>query len=138
MVTSSACSAVLPASSISYSAIGYGDASSECGDRQSCLFLSFNNSRFTGGKMMIAPHADTADGLIECVRWSSVGRLQLIRLFPRLFTGTHIDHPLASRTPARKVEFDLDQPVNVMIDGEILRLQPLSLEVLPAALDVVV
>lgn len=107
-------------------------------DRRSCLFLSFNNSRFTGGKMMIAPHADATDGLIECVRWSPVGRLQLIRLFPRLFTGTHIDHPLASRVPARKVEFDLDRPVNVMIDGEILRLQPLSLEILPAVLDVVV
>ena len=107
-------------------------------DRRSCLFLSFNNSKFTGGKMMIAPRADAADGLIECVRWSPVGRLQLIRLFPRLFTGTHIDHPLASRAPARKVEFDLHQPVNVMIDGEILRLQPLSLEILPAALDVVV
>lgn len=107
-------------------------------DRRLCLFLSFNNSKFTGGKMMIAPHADATDGLIECVRWSPVGRLQLIGLFPRLFTGTHIDHPLASRAAARTVEFDLDHPVNAMIDGEILRVQPQLLEILPGALDVIV
>jgi diacylglycerol kinase (ATP) len=107
-------------------------------DRRPCLFLSFSNSKFTGGKMMIAPHADACDGLIECVRWSPVGRLQLLALFPRLFTGTHIDHELASRNAATKVEFDLDQPVNAMVDGEILRLQPISLEILPGALDVIV
>jgi diacylglycerol kinase family enzyme len=33
-----------------------------------CLFLSFNNSKFTGGTMLIAPQADPTDGLIEFVR----------------------------------------------------------------------
>ncbi len=42
-------------------------------DRRPCLFLSFSNSKFTGGKMMIAPKADATDGLIEYVRWSPVG-----------------------------------------------------------------
>lgn len=107
-------------------------------DRRPCLFLSFSNSKFTGGKMMIAPKADATDGLIEYVRWSPVGRARLLSLFPRLFTGTHIVHPLAGRAAIRKVEFDLDQPVNAMVDGEILRLQCQSLEILPGALDVVV
>ena len=107
-------------------------------DRRPCLFLSFSNSKFTGGKMMIAPKADPADGKIEYVRWSPVGRLQLLRLFPRLFTGTHIDHPLASRAAAEKIELDLPGPVNVMIDGESLRLHCRSLEILPGALDVIV
>ena len=66
------------------------------------------------------------------------GRLQLLSLFPRLFTGTHIDHPLATRAAVGKVEFDLDQPVNAMVDGEILRLHCRSLEILPGALDVIV
>jgi YegS/Rv2252/BmrU family lipid kinase len=106
-------------------------------DRRPCLFLSFSNSKFTGGKMMIAPKADATDGLIEYVRWSPVGRAKLLALFPRLFTGTHINHPLASRAAAQRVEFDLPQPVNAMVDGEILRLQCQSLEILPAALDVI-
>jgi diacylglycerol kinase (ATP) len=105
-------------------------------DRRPCLFLSFSNSKFTGGKMMLAPQADATDGFIEYVRWSPVGRLQLLWLFPRLFTGTHINHPLASRAAVRTVELDLPEPVNVLVDGEILRLQCQSIEVLPGALDV--
>ena len=105
-------------------------------DRRPCLFLAFSNSKFTGGKMMIAPKADPADGQIEYVRWSPIGRLGLIRTLPRLFTGTHIEHPLASRASAQRIDFDLDGPANVLIDGEILQLNCRSLEILPGALDV--
>ena len=107
-------------------------------DRRPCLFLSFSNSKFTGGKMMIAPKADPADGRIEYVRWSPVGRLRLLWTLPRLFTGTHIYHRLASRAGAARIELDLAGPVNAMVDGEILRLNCRSLEILPAALDVIV
>jgi len=107
-------------------------------DRRPCLFLTFSNSKFTGGKMMIAPRADPTDGAIEYVRWSPIGRIGLIRTFPRLFTGTHIEHPLASRASASRVEFDLSGPVNVLVDGEILRLRCRSLEIVPGALDVFV
>jgi diacylglycerol kinase (ATP) len=107
-------------------------------DRRPCLFLTLSNSKFTGGKMMIAPNADPTDGQIEYVRWSPIGRLGLLGMLPRLFTGTHIEHPLAHRAPARRIDFDLDGPVNVMIDGEILRLECRSVEVLPGALDVLV
>lgn len=107
-------------------------------DRRTCLFLTFSNSKFTGGKMMIAPKADPSDGQIEYVRWSPVGRLQLLTLFPRLFTGTHINHPLASRAAAQRIELDLGGPVNAMVDGEILWLDCRSLEILTGALDVIV
>lgn len=105
-------------------------------DRTPVLFLAFSNSKFTGGKMMIAPKADPSDGLIEYVRWGPIGRLGLIRTLPRLFTGTHIEHRLASRTGTKKIELALEGPVNTMIDGEILRLDIRSLEILPGALDV--
>ena len=107
-------------------------------DLRPCLFLAFNNSKYTGGNMMIAPLADATDGLIECVRWGPIGRLGLLWTLPRLFTGTHIHHPLASRAGARRVELNAGGPVNAMIDGEILRLDCRSLEILPGALDVFV
>jgi diacylglycerol kinase (ATP) len=107
-------------------------------DRRRCLFLSFNNSKFTGGKMMIAPQAVTDDGLIEYVRWGPVGRLQLVANFPKLFDGTHIRHPQASRRAIRRIEFQLDGPVDVMVDGETLTLDCRSIDVLPGALDVLV
>jgi len=107
-------------------------------DRRRCLFLTFNNSKFTGGTMMIAPNAQADDGLIEYVRWGPIGRLGLIRNLATLYDGTHVNHPLAERRPARQIEFDLDGPVDVMVDGEALTLHLRKLDVLPSALRVVV
>jgi YegS/Rv2252/BmrU family lipid kinase len=107
-------------------------------DRRRCLFLTFNNSKFTGGTMMIAPRAEVNDGLIEYVRWGPIGRLGLIRNLPTLYDGTHIQHPLAERRAARRIDFELDAPVDVMVDGEVLTLQCQRLEVLALALNVVV
>jgi YegS/Rv2252/BmrU family lipid kinase len=107
-------------------------------DRRECLFLAFGNSKYTGGKMMIAPQADPSDGQIEYVRWSPIGRLRLLWTFPRLFTGTHISHPLASRAATTRIELDLPGPVNTIVDGEVLHLQCRSVEILPSALEVIV
>jgi len=107
-------------------------------DRRACLFLTFSNSKFTGGTMMIAPKAEVNDGLIEYVRWGPIGRLGLIRNLPTLYDGTHIHHPLAERRGAKQIEFHLEAPVDVMVDGEVLTLQCQTLDVLPSALRVVV
>ena len=107
-------------------------------DSRRCLFLAFNNSKFTGGTMMIAPDAVTDDGLIEYVRWGPIGRLGLIRNLTTLYDGTHTRHPLAERQAVQRVEFQLDGPVDVMVDGEVLTLECRTIEVLPSALRVVV
>jgi diacylglycerol kinase (ATP) len=105
-------------------------------DQRRSLFLTFNNSKYTGGTMLIAPQADPTDGLIEFVRWGPIGRLGLLRTLPRLYDGTHIEHPLASRRAVRRVEFNAVLPVDVMIDGEVATLECRSLDVLPAAVDI--
>jgi len=104
-------------------------------DRRS-LFLAFNNSKYTGGTMLIAPEADPSDGLIEFVRWGPIGRFGLLRMLPRLYDGTHLKHPLASRKSVRHVEFNIPLPTDVMIDGEILSLKCKELDIVPCALDV--
>ncbi len=111
------------------------DEDQEWDERQS-LFLTFNNSKYTGGTMLIAPQADPTDGLIEFVRWGPIGRLGLLRNLPRLYDGSHIKHPLASRRAVRHVEFNISTPVDIMIDGEVAALECRSLDVLPAAVDV--
>jgi diacylglycerol kinase (ATP) len=100
------------------------------------LFLTFNNSKYTGGTMLIAPDADPTDGLIEFVRWGPIGRLGLLRTLPRLYDGSHIKHPLASRRAVRHVEFKEAAPVDVMIDGEVVTVECRTIDVLPAAVDV--
>jgi diacylglycerol kinase (ATP) len=107
-------------------------------DRRPCLFLTFSNSKFTGGTMMIAPNAETDDGLIEFVRWGPIGRVGLVRNLPRLYDGTHVEHPLAEVRKVRRIDFHLDAPIDVMVDGEVLTLHCQTLDVLPGALNVVV
>ena len=107
-------------------------------DDRRCLFLAFSNSKYTGGKMMIAPQASIGSGAIEYVHWGPIGRFGLVRNLATLFDGSHIRHPLASRRTATRIEFDIDAPVDVVVDGEVLTLEVKSLEVLPNALDVMV
>ncbi len=99
--------------------------------------LIFNNSKFTGGNMMLAPNADTGDGLIEIVRWSA-DRFDFIRNFPKCYDGSHIHHPLIWTGQARQIDLDFEAPVDIMIDGEVMTVECESLEVLPSALNVMV
>jgi diacylglycerol kinase family enzyme len=54
----------------------------------------------------------------------------------RLYDGSHVSHPLASRRQAKRIVFDLEGPVDIMIDGEVERAHCELLEVLPGALNV--
>jgi len=106
-------------------------------DKRRCLFLTFNNSKFTGGTMMIAPKAEVNSGLIEYVRWGAIGRMGLMRNLPGLYSGTHIEHWMAERKAVQRVQFNLNQAVDVMVDGEVLSLHCEEIDVLPSALKVV-
>jgi diacylglycerol kinase (ATP) len=107
-------------------------------DDRRCLFVAFSNSKYTGGKMMIAPNAAIDNGAIEYVHWGPIGRFGLIRRLPGLFDGSHMKRALASRRSAARIDFELQEPVDVVVDGEVLTLEVESLEVLPGAMDVMV
>ncbi len=87
--------------------------------------------------MMIAPQAETDSGKIEFVRWGPIGRIGLIRNLSTLYDGTHVNHPLAERQAVERVEFDLEGPVDAMVDGEVLTLHCEEIDVLASAIDVV-
>jgi diacylglycerol kinase (ATP) len=105
-------------------------------DRRPCLFLTFNNSAYTGGTMWIAPDADASDGLIEFVHWGPIGRFAALRMLPTIYDGRHMQHVQASRRAVRHLEFDMPEPIDVMVDGEVLPLKCRALDIVPAAVDV--
>ncbi len=107
-------------------------------DQRARVFVSFNNSRFTGGKMMMAPQADTADGLLDLVTVGALGRMGLLATFPKIFKGTHIEHPAVESSQVRSVDFAVDGPMDAMIDGEVISVWPEKLSVLHHALEVCV
>jgi diacylglycerol kinase (ATP) len=105
-------------------------------DEQPLAFVSISNSRFTGGKMMMAPDADIADGLVDVITVGRLGRVALVRTFPKIFDGLHVRHPAVRSQKARSLEFRVAAPLDAMIDGEVISLWPERLEVLQHALEV--
>lgn len=106
-------------------------------DVRPCILLSFSNSRFTAGSMMMAPMADPTDGMLDVIRIAPMRRRAFIAAFPTVFRGTHIKRPDVEQGRARIVEVALENPVDVMVDGEIERIALSRMQVLPGALEVV-
>jgi len=106
-------------------------------DKRPCVLLSFSNSRYTGGTMMMAPHADATDGSLDVIRIGEMGRLSFVSSFPSIFVGKHVRRPEVEEARAKRVDLDLSGPVDVMVDGEVLQLALERLEVVPSALEVV-
>lgn len=96
---------------------------------------SISNSRYTA-QMLIAPRADVADGLADVVHAGPMGRLRMMHAFSKLIHGAHLGYPGVDYLQAGEVTFELDDEIDVMIDGEILRLVPEKIEVLHRALEV--
>ena len=94
------------------------------------------NTRYTAGAMMMAPAAAVDDGLADLIPVGPLGRLDVIRTFPKIYSGTHLEHPAVTARATPRIDFTIDKPVDVMVDGEALHLMPRSIEVLPRALEV--
>lgn len=105
---------------------------------QDAVLVSFNNSRFTGGHMMMAPYADTSDGELDVVVCGALSRGALLATFPKIFRGQHVHHHAVISARAKVVEILDATPTDLMIDGEVLRGTPRRIEVLPHAIDVFV
>ncbi len=106
-------------------------------DERPVVLLSFSNSRFTGGAMEMAPRAKVDDGELDVIRIGTMPRLRFFSSFPSIFRGTHTTRPEVEATRARRVEFEIEGDVDCMIDGEIVRLRPRSVEVVPNAMRVI-
>jgi diacylglycerol kinase (ATP) len=102
--------------------------------RNSALVVS--NSKFTGGKMKIAPTADPSDGRADLVVFREVNRREIIAIFRGVFAGTHLHHPKVETTQASEIEIVGTPPLRIMADGELLGQTPLRLKVLPKELTI--
>lgn len=106
-------------------------------DTRPVVLLSFSNSQCTAGAMRMAPKADVSDGQLDVIRIGKMPRRRFLPQFPSIFRGEHVTKEGVEEGRARRVDFEIDQDVDVMIDGEILRLTPRAIEVLPKAFTVV-
>lgn len=99
--------------------------------------LCISNSRYTANEMLMAPGADIQDGKADLIQVDPMGRLELLRCFPTIFRGTHVDLEKVSARQVEDIRFEGDSPVTLMVDGEIREIVPRRLEVLSRALEIV-
>ena len=96
---------------------------------------AFGNTKSYGGGMRICPNADPTDGLLDATMVASASRTRLIRLFPTVFKGTHID--LDEVRTARARTITVDSPgINAYADGEYVCALPVEVSAVPGALKI--
>ena len=95
-----------------------------------------SNSKYTGGKMKIAPPAATSDGQADIILFNGVNRREMVAIFAGVFSGKHVAHPKVVHIPAATISVVADPPLRLMVDGELIGWTPLRLKVLPAELDI--
>lgn len=101
------------------------------------LVVAVCNLPIFGGGMQIAPHADPSDGLLDVVIIEKVGPIAALGLLRGVFTGTHETHPAVRVERCSRV--DIAGPeLTAYGDGDPLGPLPLTCEVRPASLDVIV
>jgi diacylglycerol kinase (ATP) len=102
------------------------------------MFAVAGNTDRYGGGMRITPRASLEDGLLDLCIVKEVSRIGLLRAFPRVFSGSHLDHPAVFYTQTKTVTIESSEPAEVFADGEYIQSVPAKIEVEPLALEVIV
>lgn len=103
------------------------------------LMVSIMNGRRMGGGFMMAPEAETGDGLFDVCLARQVSRAGIVALIPRFMAGTQAAHPAISFRRARRIRVQALQGVlPAHADGETLCTEgrELEIEIVPGALEV--
>ena len=104
---------------------------------QEANLAAVGNAPSYGGGMRMCPGADLHDGLLDVVVAGPIGRATLLRLFPKVFEGTHTAHPSVKTYRSRSVTIEADGIVGYA-DGERSHALPLTITAEPGALTVLV
>jgi diacylglycerol kinase (ATP) len=99
------------------------------------VLISVGNGVSLGGGMKVTPDALLDDGLLDVLVVQRLTRLQFLRIFPRVFTGTHLSDPRVAVHRVRRLTIDADDVV-AYADGERVGPLPVEIEVVPGALRV--
>jgi diacylglycerol kinase (ATP) len=100
-------------------------------DVQSML-LSVANGGNYGGGMKICPTADNTDCKLNLISIDPVSRFTLLRIFPKVFRGTHVNHPKVKSYSGRRVK--LSGATFAYADGEFISRLPVEISVSGGAL----
>lgn len=96
------------------------------------------NSGYYGSGMHVAPSAVLDDGLLDVVVIRAASKLRLVRALPKLYDGSHVALEEVVVLRGRSVSVRAANPTLAYGDGEQLGPLPVTAEVVPKALAVLV
>lgn len=99
------------------------------------MLVAVGNGPAYGGGMRVTPDASFDDGLLDVLILRKISTFEFLRVFPRVFKGTHVSHPAVQIRRARTVSLEAEGIVSYA-DGERFAPLPMSMEVVPGALTV--
>ncbi len=95
------------------------------------MLVAACNTIFSGSGMRLAPRAKVDDGKIDVVILRDASRRQLLRMFTKVFDGSHVDMPCVEYYQVRSLSILSADRDPLDLDGEIKGTVPMSLEVIP-------
>jgi diacylglycerol kinase (ATP) len=101
------------------------------------MVVAFANTPTYGGGILIAPRARLDDGKLEICVVGAMAKARLLRLFPAVYSGGHLDLPEVSYFQADRLRIETEKPVEVYADGEYVCPTPVEITVERAALKVI-
>ena len=101
------------------------------------MLVAVGNGPSYGGGMRVCPDASFDDGLFDILVLHQISKIDFLRVFPKVFSGTHIGHPAVEILRGRQVRLEAAGIVSYA-DGERFASLPMSCHNVPAALNVLV
>lgn len=98
-------------------------------------FIEVSNTRYTSNFLM-APSAEVDDGLLDITLVHKITRRKLLKTFPKIFTGEHIDAEEVETFKASRIKIEYDNPKVMTPDGELLGTTPVEIACLKQAIEV--
>jgi YegS/Rv2252/BmrU family lipid kinase len=102
------------------------------------LLITVANHPYFGGGMKICPDAVPDDGEAEICIVGNLAKTELLAVFPRVYKGTHTTHPAVRFLKGKRIRIESNLPLDAHMEGESAGTTPMELEVVPAALPVIV
>jgi diacylglycerol kinase (ATP) len=116
------------------------DSSGELNTRHDgpAMVVAFANTPTYGGGILIAPRAQLDDGKLDICVVGSMKKARLLRLFPSVYSGRHLEIPEVKYFQAKRLRIETEKPSDVYADGEYVCSTPVEVTVERAALQVIV
>ncbi len=103
----------------------------------SAMLVAVSNGVSIGGGMKITPDAELDDGELDLLIVHALSKPRFLRLFPRVFAGSHVGEPEVEITRVRTVSLAAADVV-AYADGERVGSLPVEVEIVPGALRILV